>query len=51
MRRLKQLTGRETVWVGLQFEEAIEKNNFSVVIQLQDSVAKLGALAVATKNT
>ena len=44
-RRLEQLTGRDIMWIGIQFEEAIEKNNFSVAIQFQGSVAKLGAPA------
>ena len=35
MRRLEQLTGKDIMWIGIQFDEAIEKNNFSVVLQFQ----------------
>merc|ERR1712192_19775 len=36
MRRIEQLTGRPIImWIGIKFDEAIEKNNFSVVLQLQ----------------
>ena len=31
----RKLTGKRIMWIGIQFDGAIEKNNFSVVIQLQ----------------
>ena len=36
MRRIEEHTRKDTtLWIGIQFDETVEKNNFSVAIQLQ----------------
>ena len=47
---MRGLTGKDIRMIWINFDEAIEKNNLSVVIRLQGSVAKLDTLATSEKS-